>query len=180
MSPAQVNGDVPHSAFIDHILGYPVINDGISTFKSNPYGQKSIQLGDTAFKTFAQPIMPYFAKPYQYVSPYVKKADDLGDKTLSKVDEKFPIVKKPTEELYSDARSIIMFPLRIGQSGKEYVMNTYNSECKKVGGDNLMTYGKAAFTTALIITTDTLTTLSSFLGSKKEEAKQTMDEKANN
>ncbi|KAK0634858.1 hypothetical protein B0T17DRAFT_20025 [Bombardia bombarda] len=180
MSSPQVNGDVAHSAFLEHILNYPVINDTVSTIKSNPYGQKSIEIGDSVYRTFAAPVLPYFSKPYQYVSPYVKKADDIGDKTLYKVDEKFPIVKKPTNDLVNDAKTIVFFPLRISQSGKEYVLNTYSSECKKVGGDNLVTYGKAVLSTALIITTETLITVSNFVSSKKDDVKQAVDEKANN
>jgi len=180
MSGQQVNGDVPHSAFLEHILNYPVISDSITTFKSNPYGQKSIALSDSAYKTFAQPVLPYLSKPYQYVLPYVKKVDDLGDKTLSKVDETFPIVKKPTDELFNDAKTIALFPLRISQSGKDYIFSTYASECKKVGGDNLVTYGKAALTTALVVTTQAFNTASSFLGNKKEEAKAKAEDKAKN
>ncbi|KAK2071577.1 hypothetical protein P8C59_005988 [Phyllachora maydis] len=161
MAAAQVNGNVSHSAFFEHLLNYPVINDSISTFKSNPYGQKSIELGDSAYKTFAQPV------------------DDLGEKTLSKVDEKFPVVKKPSQELYNDAKTIVFFPVRVGQIGKEHVFNTYHGECKKVGGDNLLTYGKALLTTALILTTETYTTLSNFLNSTKKDVKASVDEKTN-
>jgi hypothetical protein len=176
----QVNGDVPHSAFIEHLLAYPVVNDGVSTFKSNPYGQRSIELGDSAFRTFAAPFLPYFSKPFQYVSPYVKKADDLGDKTLSKVDEKFPIVKKPTNEIFNDAKTIALFPLRVTQTGKEHVFNTYEVEFKKVDGKGVASIGKAAITTAFILTTETLTTISSYLNNRGKEAKETFNEKANN
>lgn len=179
----QVNGDVPHSAFLNHLLGYPLISDGVSTFKSNPYGQKSIELGDSAYKTinsYAKPVYSYIAKPYQYVEPYVKKADDLGDKTLSKVDEKFPVVKKPTGELYADAKSLVFLPIRTAQSGKDHVLSTYNAECKKVGGESIVTYTKALVSTALIITYETLNQVSTFLSAKKEETKIAIEEKANN
>lgn len=180
MSAPQVNGDVHQSAFIHHLLDYPVIHDGISTFKSNPYGKKSIELGDSAYKTFAEPVLPYFQKPYQYLSPYVKKADDLGDKTLAKVDERFPIVKKPTQELYNDAKTIVLFPVRVGQTGKEHVVQTYEVEYKKVGGDGLLTYGKALLTTALILTTEAYSTASSVFNSKKDDIKTAVDERTNN
>jgi hypothetical protein len=162
------------------LLGYPFINDGVSTFKSNPYGQKSIEIGDSAYKTFAVPVMPYFSKPYQFVSPYIKKADSLGDMTLSKVDERFPVVKKPTGELYEDARNLVMMPYRVSLAGKDHVLSTYSTEKKKVGGENLMTYGKAIITTALIITSETVTSVSSYLTTKKEGVKNSVDEKANN
>lgn len=181
MSGPQVNGDVPHSAFLEHLLGYPVIHDGVSTFKSNPYGQKSLELSDSAYKTFAEPVIPYFSKPYQYVSPYLKKADDLGDKTLSKVDQRFPVVKKPTGELYEDARNLVLFPYRTGLAGKDHVLTTYNSEVKKVGGENhLIVYSKALLSTTLIVTTEVISTIGTYLGSKKKEAKSAIDEKVNN
>lgn len=180
MSGPQVNGDLPHSAFIDHILGYPIISDGVTTFKSNPYGQRSLQLSDSAYKTFAQPVLPYFAKPYQYVSPYIKKADDLGDKTLSKVDERFPVVMKPTNELYADTRNLVLLPYRVGIAGKDHVFSTYDSEKKKIGGDNLITYGKALLSTALIVSTEAVVTVSGYLNNKKETVKSSVDEKVNN
>ncbi len=157
-----------------------MVNDGVSTFKSNPYGQKSLQLVDSVYQTFAAPVLPWFSRPYQYVSPYVKKADDLGDKTLSKVDEKFPVVKKPTNEIINDGKTLVYLPVRIGQTGKEHVMNTYDSERRKAGGDDIISYTKAALTTVLVITTDTLTTVSNFLSNKKGEVRQAIDEKANN
>jgi len=180
MSSPQVNGDVPHSAFIDHLLNYPVINDGVKTFKSNPYGQKSLELSDSAYKTFAQPVLPYFSKPFQYVSPYVKKADNLGDKTLSAVDERFPVVKKPAGEIYKDARDLVLLPYRTGLAGKDHVLETYSGEVKKVGGDNLVTYSKALLTTTLIVTTEVIQSISGFLGAKKEQTKSVVDEKLNN
>ncbi|KAG7137420.1 hypothetical protein HYQ46_008540 [Verticillium longisporum] len=101
-----VNGDVsssaPSSAFVQHLLDYPVVHDGVTSFKQNPYGQKSLQLSDSAYKTFAQPFIPYLAGPFEFVRPYLQKADTFGDQALSKVDQQVPFVKKPTNELYAD------------------------------------------------------------------------------
>jgi hypothetical protein len=157
-----------------------LVNDGVSTFKANPYGQRSIEIGDSAYRTFAAPLLSYFSRPFQYVSPYVKKADDLGDKTLSRVDEKFPLVKKPTNEIINDAKTLVLFPIRVGQTGKEHVLNTYGSEFKKVEGNSLTSYGKAALTTVLIITTETLTTVSNYLGRAKTEAREAVADKTTN
>lgn len=157
------------------------MSDGVSTFKANPYGQRSLQLTDSAYRTFAAPFLPYIARPLQYVTPYLKKADDLGDKTLRTLDEKLPIVKKPTNEIINDAKTLVLLPFRIGQSGREHVLNTYDSEYKKVeGNNNLVRGGKAVLTTTLILTTDTVNTISSFLGAKKTEARRTVEEKSSN
>jgi hypothetical protein len=174
---AQVNGDVPSSAFLAHLKGYPVIEDSLNAITQTPLGQKSLHLADQGYNAFAKPVLPYFQKPYQYVHPYVVKADSIGDHTLSKVDEKFPVVHKPTGELVDNAKGYAFFPLRKTLEGKDYVFKTYSSECKKVGGEGVVTMGKAAVTTTLIVTSDALTWLSGFLAAKKEQAKQVASEK---
>ncbi|KAI7775829.1 hypothetical protein LA080_006197 [Diaporthe eres] len=168
-----------------HLYNYHIVHDGIETFKSNPYGAKSIQLGDSAYQTFAAPIVPYFNGPYQYVQPYVKKADDLGDKALTKVDERFPVVKKPTNELYTDAKGLVLFPYHKGIEGRDHVFSTYSSEYKKANGGNesgfaLISTGKAAIATALVLTGETVRFIGDFLHTKKEEAHNAVDNKVNN
>lgn len=179
MAP-QVNGEAHSSAFLSHLYSYPVISDSISTFKSNPYGAKSLDLTSAGYAKLGKTLIPYLSKPYEYVSPYVKKADSLGDSTLSTLDTKFPSVKKPTGELYDNAKGTAFFPIRKGMEGKDYVLNTYNSEVKKVGGEGLVTYGKAAVTTTLIISSDALTWLSNVLSAKKEQTKEVVNDKLNN
>lgn len=168
-----------------HLYGYHIVHDGIETFKSNPYGAKSIQLGDSAYQTFAAPIVPYFNGPYQYVQPYVKKADDLGDKALSKVDERFPAVKKPTNELYTDAKGIILFPYHKGLEGRDHVVSLYSNEYKKANGGNdsgfaLISTGKAAITTVLVLGSETVKFIGDFWSAKKEDAHNAVDKTNNN
>lgn len=181
---AQVNGDIPGSshgsAFLQHLLDYPVIYDGVTTFKQNPYGQKSLQLSDSAYKTFALPILPYFTRPYELVRPYIAKADTLGDQALDKVDENAPFVKKPTGELYAGAKGIIFLPYNTGIETKDHVLEVYSAECKKLGGDNIFTYGKALFSTALISSSEFLTWAGHVLNNKREDAKEVLNDKANN
>lgn len=180
MAPT-VNGEASSSsAFLSHLISYPVISDSISTFKSNPYGAKSLDLTSTTYEKLGKPLLPYFSKPYQYVSPYVAKADSLGDSTLSTLESKFPVVKKPTNELYSEGKSIVFFPLKKGSEGKDYVFKTYNSEVKNVGGDGLLTYGKAAIGTTLRVGGDVYHWAAGFLSAKKAEAKEVSNEKLSN
>lgn len=182
MSSPQVNGDVAaarYSAFIEHLLNYPVISDGVDNFRANEYGQKSIKLGDAAYKTFAAPVIPWLAKPYQYVSPYVQKADSIGDKTLNHIDERFPVVKKPTDELYSETKGLVLLPYHKGLEGKDHVFQIYSSEYKKNEQAGLVASGKAALTTVLVVSNETLSWLSTFLHTKKAEASESLNEKAN-
>ncbi|KAL5610709.1 hypothetical protein FOBRF1_006826 [Fusarium oxysporum] len=182
MSSPQVNGDVSaaqYSAFIQHLLNYPVVSDGVHAFKSNEYGQRYINLGDAAYQTFAAPIIPYFSMPYQYISPYVQKVDSLGGNALDRIDERFPVVKKPTEELYQDTRALILLPYHKGLEGKDHVLQVYNSEVKKNKQASLVAQGKAAATTVLIVSNETLSWISSFLHQKKVETTNMANEKIN-
>jgi hypothetical protein len=88
-------------------------------------------------------------------------------------------VKKPTGELYDNGKSIIFFPLKKGNEGKDYVFSTYNKEVKNVGGEGIVTYGKAAITTSWVVSHDVLSYLSSFLSQKKAEVKEVSNEKLN-
>lgn len=135
------------------------------------------------YKTFAAPILPYFSPAYQYVKPYVKKADDLGDKALSQVDERWPVVKKPTGELYKDAKGLALMPYNKAFEGRDHILNIYNSEYKKAGGENgsgLILSGKAAISTTFIVTADTIKFVGDFLGHKKEQAHHAVDNKVHN
>lgn len=154
-----------------------MISDSIATFQSHPLGQKSIALSTSGYNNFAKPVLPYLSKPYQYVSPYITKADSLGDSTLSTLDSKFPTIKKPTGELYDNGKGYVFFPYKKGMEGKDYVLKTFNSEKKKVGGEGIVTLGKAAVTTSLIVSSDALSWLSTFLSAKKAETKEVVNEK---
>ena len=183
MAVPQVNGNVAspahYSAFLEHLLNYPLIHDSVSTVKSNEYAQRSLKLGDSAYQTFAAPVLPYLAKPYQYVSPYVERADSIGDKTLDRIDARFPIVKKPTAELYNDTKSLIFFPYNKGIEGRDHVFQVYGAEAKKQEQAGLVGQGKAAIATALVVSNETLGWVSSFLATKKAEATQVAKEKVN-
>ena len=59
-------------------------------------------------------------------------------------------------------------------------METYSGECKKVGGEGIVTYGKALLTTTLIVTTEIVQGIGEFLGAKKQQTKSVVEEKVNN
>lgn len=162
---------------MQHLISYPVISDSITTFKEHPLGQKSIALSSSGYDTFAKPILPYLSKPYTYISPYVSRADSIGDSTLSKVDSRFPVVKKPTSELYDNATGLALYPLKVAGDGKDYVYSVWGSEVKKVGGDGVVAKGKAVVTTSLVVTSDALNWLSAVLGKKKAEVKEVAKDK---
>ncbi len=95
-------------------MAYPVVSDGITTVKQNKLGQQGIAFGNFSYNNFAKPVMSMFSKPYQFVSPYVKKADEVGDRTLSRLDEQFPVVTKPTADVYADSKTLVFYPYTKG------------------------------------------------------------------
>jgi hypothetical protein len=177
MGEATVNGDMPHSSFISHLTSYPLISDSITTFKNNPYGAKSIDLTNSGYAKFVKPAFPYLETPVAYAKPYIAKADQIGDSLLSKVDEKIPIVKSETAELKGTFFDYAQWPLVKAGEGKDWIFTTYGEEYKKCGGNGYVAGGKAVITSSLVITSDVLNWLSSFVAAKKAEAKEAAKEK---
>ncbi|KAK3186929.1 hypothetical protein K4F52_004373 [Lecanicillium sp. MT-2017a] len=184
---AQVNGDVSspahNSAFLQHLLDYPFINDSITTVTSNSYAQRSIKLGDSAYQRLAGPFLPLLSKPYNtfspWVAPYVQRADSLGDKTLDRIDEHIPLIKKPTAEIYNEAKDLIMLPLQKGREGRDHVFSVYNTEAKKHTQEGYIGQGKAAVATVFQVGNETLVYVGSYVSTKKADATKEIKEKIN-
>lgn len=115
------NGDKPQSKFLSHLTSYPAVHDGIETYKTNPYGKKSLELADGAYARFGKPVEPYLQKPYGYAAPYVQKVDELADSGLNKVETQFPIVKQDTSTLVDTAKGYAFWPYN-------YLTGTWNGE----------------------------------------------------
>jgi len=180
MGDATVNGDMPSSSFLSHFTSYPVVSDTISTFSSNPYGKKSIDITNATYAKFVKPTLPYFQTPASYAAPYVAKVDQLGDSLLTKVDENIPIVKSETAEIKDTVLDFAGLPKKKAGETKDWIFSTYGDEYKKCGGDGYLAGGKAMITTPLVLGSNVLTWVSSFLSKKTAEAKEVAKEKSGN
>lgn len=116
------------SKFLSHLQSYPVVSSSVSTFQNHPYGKKSLELADSAYTKYGKAVEPYLEKPYGYAKPYVAKADELGDKGLTSVEERFPIVREETGSIVEKGRGWVWWPLELAGKGKNYVMGTWNGE----------------------------------------------------
>merc|ERR1712000_694909 len=166
MGEATVNGDMPHSAVLSHLQSYPVVSDSIKTIKENPYGAKSIDITNAGYTKFVKPTLPYFQTPASYAKPYVAKSD-----------ERVPIVKSETKEIQDTFVTYLHWPFETANNTKDWAFKTYNDEYKKCGGEGVVAGGKAVVTTGLVMTSDVLKWISSFLQQKKEEAKEVAQDK---
>lgn len=167
-SQTMTNGETS-SQTIERFTSYPLVSDTISTIKSSTYGKKSLDLSNTGYEKLVAPFVPYAKRPYGYVAPYVAKADSFGSNTLSRIDHTFPIMKEDTKKIKGTILDYAYFPFRLAGDSKNYVFDTYSTEYKKCGGDGYIAGSKAAITTGIVVTSDTLAWLSTFVGQKKEE-----------
>ena len=80
--------------------------------QGNPIGKMGISWGNAAYQKVGAPLFSLFDKPYKYVEPYVERADEYGDQTLAKVEQKYPIVKKTSPELLGEAKQALYAPVK--------------------------------------------------------------------
>ncbi|PVH92404.1 CAP20-like protein [Periconia macrospinosa] len=164
------NGEKPHSKVLSHLSTYPVLNDTYSAYKSHPYGQKSLSLAHQTYVRFIAPLHPYLQTPYSYVSPYLTRADELGDTGLSKVDSRFPIVKEDTSKLKETVIGYVHAPLQLVGQGKEYLLSTWYDEYNKTQGQpGLVKHAKALVSTELKLGIDGYKLAKSYLWKGKKE-----------
>jgi len=134
-SEPATNGGEPHSQFLSHLTSFPVVSDTISTYKTNPYGAKSISFFNSAYTRFDsilyKPVAPYLQTPISYVTPYIVKVDSLGDSGLSSLESRFPIVKEETATLREKAQGYTGYPFKLYDDGKSNLFSIYNEEYTK-------------------------------------------------
>lgn len=154
-----------------------MVADTIKTVQDNPYGQRGIDITNSSYSAFVKPVLPYLQSPYSYTKPYIARVDQIGDAVLSKFDEKIPILKTETHEIKDTVIDYAVFPVKKAAEGKDWIQSTYSNEYKKCGGDGYVAGGKALITSGLILGSDVLGWLSSFLQAKKDEASAKVQEK---
>ncbi|KAH9869367.1 hypothetical protein IAQ61_006573 [Plenodomus lingam] len=114
------NGETPSSRVLSHLHSYPVVHDSVEGFKQDPRGSRVLALATNTYKSVVAPFTPYLATPYSYLHPYLDRADQIGDNTLSKIETNFPIVKEDT----SKVKEVALSPYT-------YVAGTWQDEYKK-------------------------------------------------
>lgn len=185
MKPTM-NGETPAYKSFDHFVSYPIISDSISTFKTYPLGQRSIDITHSAYCTFIAPLSPYLSK----AAPYVTRADELAESGLGKIEERFPIVKEPTENIKNTVVDTIGYPRKLvgevyvrgsdlAKDTKEYVFSIYGDELARQDNTKggYIPKAKAGVTTGLVVSSELMGAIAAYLGNKKDQAKVEVDHK---
>jgi hypothetical protein len=176
-STPMTNGEKPSSKVLSHLQSYPVVSDALSLYTSNPYGAKSVNFSRALYQKLVAPLHPYLQTPYSYLSPYLSRADELGDSGLQKVDSTFPIVKEDTGKLKEKVQGVAFLPLHFAGQGKEYVLGTWKDEYKKTKGDDGVVKSVFALvSTELKIGKDGYTLVREYLAKGKEEGSKKVNE----
>ncbi len=134
----------PTDTASQHLLTLPAVQDGVRAFQANPLGKMSVQLTNSAYQLVAAPVLSLLYKPLSYVTPYAQRVDEIGDETLSRVEEKYPVVKKPAPELYQEAKKVAYAPV-------EHVTRVYRRAYQRTPGGHVVATGKAAAKTAIVV-----------------------------
>lgn len=76
----------------------------------------------------------------------------------------------------------MLFPYNKGLEGRDHLFEVYAAEFKKGSGEEgakpgIVVYGRAAVATALVVSNETLSWISSFLTAKKAQAANAVNEK---
>lgn len=91
----------PQQVALDRLTTYPIIKDslstGISLLKSNPYSTYALNTATTLSHSILVRISP--------VLPYKEKVGGIANTTLDFVEEKFPFVNTPTQDLVRYVRT---------------------------------------------------------------------------
>ncbi|KAK7183301.1 hypothetical protein DPSP01_000574 [Paraphaeosphaeria sporulosa] len=177
MTTRLTNGEKPQSKVLSHLQTYPVVNDGLEFYKSHPYGAKSLNLVHKTYNSFVAPLHPYLQTPYSYLSPYLSRADELGDSGLSKVDTRFPIVKEDTSKLKQTVSEYVGLPFALAGKGRAYVVGTWQDEYSKTRGDGVVKSVKALISTELKIGLDGYTLLVEYWQKGHKEVNKKVNEK---
>lgn len=80
-------------------------------------------------------------------------------------------MKKETSEIKKDIIDTVHWPFKATNEQVDYVLQTYNSEYKKCGGDGVVAGTKALVSSSFIITSEWLAYFASLMQRKTAEAK---------
>lgn len=94
-----------HSKFLGHLYSYPTVNAAVDFAVNLPSVQKISTKASPIVHSLKEKSKPFSEPVIKRATPVLSKADQIGDKILSRVDESFPRLKETkTEDVVDFAR----------------------------------------------------------------------------
>lgn len=134
-----------------HLQSYPLITSALTTLTSHPYASTPLSLTHRAVDTLTPYTTPFITPVAPYVTPYLVRLDGFADSGLSAFDARVPAAKRPTEELYKEARELALKPYTLSREGGEYVLKTYEGEVKRADAKGVIGYSRAVVGTGFVV-----------------------------
>jgi hypothetical protein len=106
------------------------------------------------------------------LSPYLARADALGDSGLTRFEERFPIVREDTQRVRGLAAEAAAAPLVAVRRGRDYLLETYSRERGEVPVNGLVGVGVAVVRTEWRVAADVLGAAMRWWAVGKAELKQ--------
>lgn len=123
-----------HEEFVTRLGSLPVVNSAWTqactlyqkTKDSNAVFRTALNVAEGTVKTFTETSKPYVEK-YQ---PQIEKVNEFAYQQLVKLEENYPVITKPTDELISDGKEVCKSIAKPAvdrvNAVKQYGTDTYN------------------------------------------------------
>lgn len=99
------------SGFLARVSSYPIVTDGVTTVQAyankSSIGRFALSKANNTFERVGSYQQPKAVQTYyeQYVQPHLARADSLGCRSLDLIQERFPLVNHPTQDIVEAAKS---------------------------------------------------------------------------
>nr|XP_022331100.1 perilipin-2-like isoform X2 [Crassostrea virginica] len=120
--------------FVNRLTSLPVVSTAVTqacslyqrTKESNQVFRTSLNLAESSIKTFTDTSKPYLEK-YQ---PQLETVNKIACDQLEKLEERYPVITKPTDELVNDGKEVCQAALKPAidrvNAVKQYGSDKYN------------------------------------------------------
>ncbi|KAF9181571.1 hypothetical protein BGZ50_005448 [Haplosporangium sp. Z 11] len=117
----EQNGHIAHAneketttvSFFSRVTSIPLIHDSVATLhsyaKENKFSRFALDTAGSAVDTVSKYTEGYQSRLQPHLQPHIAKVDQLASKSLDILENKFPIVTKPTAEIVTQVKKPIVY-----------------------------------------------------------------------
>ncbi|KAI1317614.1 hypothetical protein EDD11_008184 [Mortierella claussenii] len=114
-------------SFIARVSSIPLIHDSVTTLhsyaKDNKYGRYALDTAGSAVET----VNKYTEGYQKSLQPHIAKVDQLATKSLDIIEDKFPIVKKPTSEIVTQVKKPYVYVEESSKNAYTQIQSTIDT-----------------------------------------------------
>ncbi|GJJ70162.1 hypothetical protein EMPS_02511 [Entomortierella parvispora] len=119
------------ATFISRVSSIPVIHDGFSTLhsyaKDNKYSRYALDTAGSAVETVNKYTEGYQSRLQPHLQPHISKVDQLATKSLDILQNRFPIVSKPTAEIVTQVKKPYVYVEESSKNAYTQIQSTIDT-----------------------------------------------------